>query len=143
MSVLAAASLITFTDWASFTSAQLAKKLGDLNVAPKPGKLRRQAQLNVWETTSARLSPLQTAGDLCWYATGLLSSTAEDRLVELFKMRAAELRAVAVKQGLVSAATAETTRLHQLVKLIFVYEFTIMRAVKNTACVDVFSRLTT
>lgn len=48
-------------------------------------------------------------------------------------MRAAEVRAVAVQQGLVSAAGAEATRLHQLIKLIFVYEFTIMRAVKNVA----------
>ena len=132
MSVLAAASLITFTDWASFTSVQLAKKLGDLGITPKPGKLRRQAQRNVWETTSARLSLSQAASDLSWN-TAELSSTAEDRLVELFRMRAAEVRAVAVQQGLVSAAGAEATRLHQLIKLIFVYEFTIMRAVKNVA----------
>ncbi|KKY29294.1 hypothetical protein UCDDA912_g10782 [Diaporthe ampelina] len=118
MSVSAAASLLTFTDWGKLTSAQLERKLAGLGIEARPGKQRRMAQLNLWETSGA-LSP------------GPRSSAAEDRLVELHSMRAWEGRELARKYGLVSAAEAESTRLHQLVKLIFTYEFVVARPIKD------------
>lgn len=45
----AAASLLRLSDWSHYTSAQLGKKLEGLGIAPRAGKPRRQAQLNLRE----------------------------------------------------------------------------------------------
>ncbi|KKY29473.1 hypothetical protein UCDDA912_g10601 [Diaporthe ampelina] len=120
MSVSAAASLLKFSDWSQYPSAQLAKKLEGLGVAPRPGKPRRQAQLNLWEMGRAWIPsspdpPLTTA------------AAAEDRLVQLYGLRASEARDLATKYGITSAAEAGHTRLFELIKLIFVYEFIVAR----------------
>lgn len=80
MSVSASASLLKFSDWSKYTSAELAKKLEVLGTTPRPGKRGRQAQLNVWEIgwswVSKSREPFSTA------------SAAEDRLIELYGLRA-------------------------------------------------------
>lgn len=78
MSVSAAASLLQFSDWSQYSSAALAKKLEGPEIAPtsRPGKPRRQAQLNLKEMGRARIPKSHD-----------FSSTvvaAEDLLLELY-----------------------------------------------------------
>lgn len=120
MSVQVATSALEFSDWSRYTSAQLAKRLKSLGIAPGRGKPRRQAQLNLWEMGGAWIPNCRESS---LTVTSAAAAAAEDRLVELYRLRISEARGLAIKYGIASAAEIGHTRRFVLIKFVFVHEF--------------------
>lgn len=121
MSVQVAASALKFSDWSRYTSAQLAKRLKSLGIAPGRGKPRRQAQLNLWEMGGAWIPNCRDSS--LTVTSAAAAAAAENRLVELYRLRISEARGLAIKYGIASAAEIGHTRRFILIKFVFVHEF--------------------